>query len=144
MSCAARAVCFALLVSAGSCRSLDRPPAKEQEQRQRERVTHVVLCWLKTPGDEAARRRVIEASHTFITMPGVVSVTAGTALLSTRPAVDPSFDVGVVMTFTDEAALRAYDAHPHHKRAVEEVLKPLVGKLVIYDFAAREMKTPAR
>ena len=51
----------------------------------------------------------------------------------TRPVVDSSFDVAVVVTFEDEAALRAYDAHPTHKQAVEEVLRPLVGKLVIYD-----------
>jgi hypothetical protein len=61
-------------------------------------------------------------------------VSAGTTLPSTRPAVDSSFDVAVVMTFRDESALRAYDAHPSHKKAVDEVLRPLVARLVIYDF----------
>ena len=52
---------------------------------------------------------------------------------STRPVVDSSFDLAVLIAFEDEAALRAYDAHPTHKRAVEGVLRPLVGKFVIYD-----------
>jgi hypothetical protein len=38
------------------------------------------------------------------------------------------------MAFRDESALRAYDGHPRHKKAVDEVLRPLVARLVIYDF----------
>jgi Stress responsive A/B Barrel Domain len=99
-------------------------------------VTHVVLCWLKTPGDDAARRKIIETSRTFESIPGVVSVTCGRALPSTRPVVDSSYDVAILITFTDEAALHAYDRHPTHKKAVDDVLKPLVGKFLVYDFKA--------
>jgi hypothetical protein len=45
--------------------------------------------------------------------------------------------VAVVMTFKDEASLHAYDAHPRHTKAVDEVLRPLVARLVIYDFQSR-------
>jgi Stress responsive A/B Barrel Domain len=127
------AACTALFVVAVSCQSSQKP-SKEHAKPQAA-VTHVVLVWLKTPGDEAARRRIIETSRTFRTIPGVVSVRSGTALPSTRPVVDWSYDVGLVMTFEDEAALRAYDGHPTHKKAVEEVLRPLAGKIVVYDFA---------
>jgi hypothetical protein len=112
-----------------SCQSLQQPDARERGS-----VEHVVVCWLKTPGDASARRRVIEESKAFVgVIPGLLDVSAGTALPSTRPAVDSSFDVAVVMTFRDEAALRAYDVHPRHKKAVDEVLRPLVARLVIYD-----------
>ena len=127
-----RVACVALvMLAAGSCQSGSKPVASAGPQAAA--VTHVVLCWLKSPGDEAGRARILEASRTFTSIPGVVSVTGGRPLPSTRPVVDSSFDVAVVMTFEDEAALRAYDAHPTHKRAVEEVLRPLVGRLVIYD-----------
>jgi hypothetical protein len=96
-----------------------------------------VLCWLKTPGDEAGRQKIIETSKRFESIPGVVSVTSGRVLPSTRPVVDSSYDVGILITFTDEAALRAYDGHPTHRKAVDEVLKPLVGKFVVYDFTSR-------
>ncbi len=141
---AARLEFVLLLVLAGvaaSCHSSSKPVAFAKPQAG---VTHVVLCWLKTPGDDVARRRIVEASERFIAIPGVVSVMAGTALPSPRPAVDSSYDVGVVMTFTGEAALRAFEQHPTHQRAVEEVLKPLVGKLLIYDIVGGEGKAPAR
>ena len=121
-----------LLVLAASCQST------QHAGRDSGPVKHVVLCWLKAPGDEAARQRVIEESKSFIgVVPGLIDVSAGTSLPSTRPVVDASFDVAVVMTFTDEASLLAYDAHPRHKKAVDEVLRPLVARLLIYDFRSR-------
>ena len=117
----------------GGCQSQHPSPSSEKPQAA---VTHVVLCWLKTPGDAAARQKIIETSKTFESIPGVVSVTCGGALPSTRPIVDSSYDVAILITFTDEAALRAYDGHPTHKKAVNEVLLPLVGKFLVYDFKA--------
>ena len=121
-----------LLVLAVSCQSL------QHAERDTGAVKHVVLCWLKTPGDQAARQRVIEESKAFVgVIPGLIDVSAGTSLPSTRPVVDASFDVAVVMTFKDEASLLAYDAHARHKKAVDEVLRPLVARLLIYDFRSR-------
>ena len=123
-----RSLIFVALLAV-SCRSL-----QQGEARERGTVEHVVVCWLKTPGDASARQRVIDESKAFVgVIPGLLDVSAGTALPSTRPAVDSSFDVVVVMTFRDESALRAYDVHPRHKKAVDEVLRPLVARLVIYD-----------
>ena len=51
--------------------------------------------------------------------------------------VDDSFDVGLAMTFNDEAALHAYETHPQHVKAVTEVLRPLAGKTVVYDISER-------
>jgi hypothetical protein len=100
---------------------------------QRAGITHVVICWLKSPGDSAARQQLIDTSYGFRQIPGVVSVTAGPPLPSTRPVVDSSFDVAVVMQFKDEQALRAYEQHPIHKKAVSDVLRPLTAKILIYD-----------
>jgi hypothetical protein len=38
------------------------------------------------------------------------------------------------MTFKSESALREYERHPAHQRAVAEVLRPLAKRIVIYDF----------
>ena len=119
----------AVLLLVNSCQSLQR------DARDGGTVEHVVVCWLKTPGDAPARQRIIDESNAFVgVIPGLLHVSAGTTLPSTRPTVDSSFDVAVVMTFRDEAALRAYNEHPKHKKAVDEVLRPLVARLVIYDF----------
>ena len=96
-------------------------------------VSHVVLLWLKTPGDAAAVKKIIETSREFRQIPGVIDIKAGRPIPSTRPVVDSSFDVGLVMTFQDEAALQAYEVHPQHVIAVKETLRPLTKKIQVYD-----------
>jgi len=99
------------------------------------RVDHVVVCWLKEPGDARAKEQLVTVSKSFVgKIPGLVSVSAGEVYPSTRPAVDSSFDVAIVMTFRDAAALEAYPKSPEHLRAVETTLKPLVARYIVYDF----------
>ena len=97
-------------------------------------VTHVVLCWLKTPGDAAQRKQLIETAHSFHNIPGLNLIAAGTPVASTRPVVDSSFDIGFVMMFEDEAAMHAYEAHPQHREAVSRLLRPLTQRIQVYDF----------
>jgi hypothetical protein len=107
-------------------------------------VTHVVVCWLKSPGDATARQELIAKSHEFQgKIPGLIQVYTGEPLPSTRPVVDTSYDVGIAMIFKDEASLRNYEKSPTHQKAVKETLQPLVAKSVIYDFADSE-KTKGR
>lgn len=98
------------------------------------RVHHVVLCWLKEPGNATQRRQLIEASRSFREIPGVREVRAGEPLAGSRPVVDGSFDVAMVFSFTDVQALQAFQAHPAHRQAKTVLLQPLVRKMVVYDF----------
>jgi len=120
-----------LLLALGACSKPAESPSSTGT------VQHVVVCWLKEPGNEMARAQLIGTSLGFKDLPGVVDVSAGTPLPSNRKEVDSSFDVALTMTFRNEAALRAYEKHPAHKRAVEDVLKPLVARFVVYDFVGR-------
>ena len=97
------------------------------------RVGHVVIFWLKQPGDEVARQRVIDASRSFRSISGVFGVEAGAVLPSPRPNVDKSYDVAVVMWFRDRDALEAYQGHPRHQAMLREV-GTLVERTVVYDF----------
>jgi hypothetical protein len=99
------------------------------------RINHIVIVWMKNPKDEAGKQRIIEMSRTFKTIPGMVSVAAGRMNPSTRQELDTTYDVAVVMTFKNIDALETYLVSPRHKAAVEKVLKPLVRKQVVYDFA---------
>jgi len=96
-------------------------------------IEHVVLVWLKNPGDADARQRIVDASYTFRQIPGVLAVRAGVPLPSDREAVDDSFDVGVVLTFRDAASLEAYEENPIHRKAVEATLVPLTVRQKVYD-----------
>ncbi|MHC4248315.1 MAG: Dabb family protein [Planctomycetota bacterium] len=98
------------------------------------RITHVVLCWLKEPGNAEHRKRIVEASRRFAAIPGVVGVRAGEVVPSEREIVDDSFDVAICVTFTSPEDLAGYIDHPDHKRAAKEVLFPLVEKVVVHDF----------
>lgn len=98
-------------------------------------VEHVVIAWLKQPGDPAAQQRIIAASQALTSIPGVVSLRAGTAVASERPIVDSSFDVALVISFTDKAALDSYLTHPLHVQLVQQTLKPLVERILVYDFS---------
>lgn len=98
------------------------------------RVQHVVIVWLKEPGNAEHRRRLIEASRGLAAIPGVVRVAAGEPLPKSRPMEDDSYDVAVVFTFESRAALAAYQTHPEHKLATDQVLRPLTRRIVVYDF----------
>jgi hypothetical protein len=115
----------ALVVLAQGCATSPCAPGQ--------RIHHIVLCWLKEPGNETQRRQLIAASKTFESIPGVVSVTAGTAMPAARPIEDGTFDVGIVVTVPDKGALTAYQAHPIHQQAVTNTLIPLVRRIQVYD-----------
>lgn len=97
------------------------------------KLQHVVLCWLKNPGNVEARQKIIDVSKSFAAIPGVISVKAGTAVPSQRAIVDDSFDVGIVFTFADRQAMQTYLEHPTHTQAVRNVIAPLTDRIVVYD-----------
>jgi hypothetical protein len=64
----------------------------------------------------------------------VLDVQAGKAVASERDIVDDSFDVGILVVVPDERRLGEYLAHPIHQRAKNDVLVPIVEKILVYDF----------
>jgi len=98
-------------------------------------VHHMVLAWLKEPGDAEGRQRIFDVSKSFAAIPGVKRVHAGTSMPSERDIVDDSFDVGMIISFADRAAMESYLVHPTHAHAVREIIKPLVRKILVYDFS---------
>ena len=99
-------------------------------------IHHVVIAWLKKHGDEADRKKVLEACKGLEAIPGVVSVVGGAVLPSKRSVVDSSFDIGLVITVEDNKALSSYVKHPIHQKVLKETLKPLLERYVVYDLNA--------
>ena len=98
-------------------------------------LTHVVLCWLKEPGNVEQRNRIIKMTESFKEIPGVRAARAGNPIMSERDIVDDSFDVGIIIKVSDEAGLKKYLDHPIHQKAKKDVLLPLVDRVLVYDFA---------
>lgn len=104
-------------------------------QSEREQaLSHVVLYWLKEPGNTEHRSQIIEVSKTFTKIPGVLDVRVGKVIESNRSIVDDSFDVGILVVVLDAKRLQEYLDHPIHQNAKRDVLLPLVEKVLVYDF----------
>ncbi len=117
----------ALLAAASlaSCANI-APPAKPGS------VDHVVIVWLKRPGNQQDKQALVEIGRELRVIPGIQFLDTGTALPSERPTVDDSFDIGYVMRFDSPAALEAYAIHPVHMKAKNELVR-LSGKILVYD-----------
>ena len=126
-----RMIIFILLLLWNAALNADQVGAKDYP------LIHAVLVWLKEPGNTEHRRAIIMASGSFKAIPGVVDVKAGEVVTSERDIVDDSFDVGIYLYFNTLADMRSYLIHPAHKSAVEDILLPLVDKIVVYDFYDR-------
>ena len=98
-----------------------------------ETIEHIVIIWLKQPGNIHAQDTVIKASLALKTIPGVISLRSGKAVPSQRNIVDSSFDISLIISLTNKAALDAYLAHPTHKKLLEEIMMPLVDRIRVYD-----------
>ena len=72
---------------------------------EQKKLNHVVLCWLKEPGDRENIEKIIAMTQSFQEIPEVLDAQAGRGVLSDRRIVDDSFDVGILIQVQDEAAL---------------------------------------
>lgn len=97
-------------------------------------VVHVVLVWLKEPGNVEHRQRIIEISREFEAIPGVIDLSVGEVVTSDRLIVDDSFDVGLYLTFSSVDAMNTYLANDRHQQALREIFRPLSERYIVYDF----------
>jgi len=114
--------------------SFTATPVTAQESKK---ITHVVMVWLKQPGNESQRLAFIKASEELNDLPGIISRHVGVVQASDRSIVDDTFDVAVTVTMKNKAALDAYLNHPKHKKILKEKIKPLTNRVVAYDFVSK-------
>ncbi|MEO5719377.1 MAG: Dabb family protein [Chthoniobacterales bacterium] len=100
-------------------------------------VTHVVLMWLKHPERAGDRAKLIRAAHSLRIIPGVLRVQTGGVMPPISPPPRRDFDLGVVITFRDRAALRRYEKDPRHLEAMRRYLQPLVRHYDVYNLSGR-------
>jgi hypothetical protein len=98
-----------------------------------ETIEHIVIIWLKQPGNIHAQDTVIKASQALKSIPGVISLRSGKSVPSQRKIVDSSYDVALIISLTNKVALDAYLVHPVHRKLLEEIMKPLVDRIRVYD-----------
>ena len=125
--------CLSVFFLSG-CFSLKSDPNSSNGRVGGTPLRHVVLCWLKEPGNGEHRKQIMEVTKSFRGIPGVLDAQAGKAVASERSIVDDSFDVGILVVVENKEALEAYLRHPVHDDAKKKILLPLIDRLVVYDF----------
>ena len=102
--------------------------------KESKKVTHVVMVWLKQPGNEKQRNAFVKASKKLNNLPGIISRHVGVVKSSDRAVVDDTFDVAITVTMENQAALDAYLNNPKQKKILKNEIKPLINRAVVYDF----------
>ena len=97
-------------------------------------VTHVMLFWLKRPGNVDDQNFLLRALCTLRRVHGVNDVRMGRSLPVARPGLEQSFDLGAVMTFRDREALEKFERDQRREQAINAMLRPLVRQYTVYNF----------
>jgi hypothetical protein len=96
-------------------------------------ITHVVVFWTDKPYGEN-REKLLEGTRMLGKIPGVLEYHCGRAVSSSRAVVDDSFAVAISMSFASQADAGTYQSHPIHHEFIEQYVKPLAKRFVVYDF----------
>jgi hypothetical protein len=97
--------------------------------------SHVVLFWTDPDNAKATEELIAGAEKHLRGIPGIVTFHVGKMVGSTRPVVEQSYQVGLNVTFANQQAQDDYQVHPKHLEFVDKVLKRVVKKVLVYDFA---------
>jgi hypothetical protein len=98
-------------------------------------VTHVMLFWLNRPGNVNDQNVLLRGLRTLRRVRGVNDVRVGRPLPVDRPALEQSFDLGVVVIFRNREAFEKFEHDPRRRGALDAILEPLVRRYTIYNFA---------
>jgi len=98
-------------------------------------VTHVMLFWLKRPGNVDDQNFLLRGLRSLRRVHGVSDVRLGRPLPVYRPGLEQSFDLGVVVIFRDRAALEKFEHDPWRRGAIDGMLQQLVRRYTVYNFA---------
>ena len=118
-----------------TCIVLSPAPADAKAGAARSgQVTHVMLFWLKRPGNVDDQNFLLRALRTLRRARGVNDMRVGRSLPVDRPGLEQSFDLGVVMIFRDREALEKFEGDQRREQAIDAMLRPLVRQYTIYNF----------
>jgi len=94
-------------------------------------IEHILLLrWKDDASQEAIDNAMAELRALKDKIPGIVDMSSGLNF-SER---SKGYTHGIVMRFTNRAALDAYYPHPEHQRVVQKLINPIRSDAVIVDY----------
>ena len=88
-------------------------------------LRHIVLFTLKNPADAAKVKALLDTCKNLV--PGIHEFDVGIR----TEGLEATADVVLVSTFADQAALAAYQPHPHHQAVVAQIREMAAGRQVL-------------
>ena len=96
-------------------------------------VEHIVLFrWNADATPDAIESAITELRALKTKIPGILDLTCG-ANFTDR---GKDFTHGLIVRFTDKAALDAYGPHPEHQRVVQNFINPFRADILALDYEA--------
>ena len=96
--------------------------------------SHIVIFWTDPAQPDAADKLIAGASKHLRLIPSIQQFHIGRMSPSLRPVVEQSYQVALNLIFPSKPVEQEYQTHPQHLEFVEQCVKPLVEKIVVYDF----------
>ena len=94
-------------------------------------VEHIVLFrWADEAGKEAINQAVEELRGLKNKIEGIVNLSCGENFSDRAKG----YTHGLVVRFTDRAALEVYGPHPAHQRVVENFIRPIAADVLALDY----------
>jgi len=94
-------------------------------------VEHIVLFKVSSSATQEQKDRMVaELKRLREQIPGIVDLSVGYNF-SER---SHGFQIGLVVRFTDLAALEAYLPHPAHRACVEQFINPIREDVILADY----------
>lgn len=88
-------------------------------------LRHIVMFTLKNPADAPKVKALLDSCKDLV--PGMHEFDVGIR----TEGLEANADVVLVSTFTDQAALAAYQPHSHHQGVVAQIREMASGRQVI-------------
>jgi hypothetical protein len=103
------------------------------EPKNKKQLTHHVFFWLKNPDSKEDLNQLVEGLRTLHKIESIRKLHIGIpASTEKRDVVDSSFSVSELMFFDDVEGQDVYQAHPIHKKFIDEC-SHLWAKVIVYD-----------
>jgi len=95
------------------------------------RADHLVLFKLKPEATDEQKQAALKALKSLKeSVPGVLDLSAGLNF-SER---SQGFEIGLLVRFSDRAALEAYGPHPAHQAVVRDYINPIKADVIVVDY----------
>ena len=94
-------------------------------------IEHIVLFrWKDDVSSEVVENVMTELPKLKDKISGILDLSCGANFCDRAKG----FTHGLVVRFTDRAALAAYGPHPEHQRVVQNLIKPIAADILALDY----------